>query len=62
MIYCKSKPYDSKLKEKCDSITASDGAKEKTQSSYVKDLKSNEIKDHVISKKLGTGFNENKKI
>ena len=39
MVYCKSKPYDSKVKEKCSSNTASDGAKEKTQSSYVKDFR-----------------------
>lgn len=62
MVYCKTKPHETKNKEKAESMTASDGAKDKTQSSYAKDAKAASIKDQAISKKLGAGLSNKNKI
>ena len=62
MIYCKDHSSSSKLKENGESVTASDVAKEKTQSSNGKDIRHSDLQDQIISKKLGTEFCQKSKM
>lgn len=52
IIYCKNKRSDSSAKNKSDSFTSSEGARQKTEAPYASDKK----KSQILLKKLGPEF------